>query len=218
MIYTYVGTIFISLLFIIINLDKQQAYWRLQKWFALFIGITFVIELIGLMMVLLKIKSIWLFNLFTPVEFVVYSLFYLTQIKLKIARTWIRWFLLIYPVVYVINILSFQHLFTAFHTNTYLLGSLFMILWSGTYFYDQIISETNLNSSLIRDPFFWISVGVLFFYSGCFIIFGAINYLNFADVKRSESLYMIVQLLNILMYSLFAIGFSCHKIFQKSYF
>ncbi len=216
--YTYVGTILISLLIIVLNIDRQQSYWRLQKWFAFFIGVTFAIELTGLIMALMKLKSIWLFNLFTPFEFLAYSFFYLTQIKSKRARSWIRLFMLIYPVLYLINILAYQPFFTVFHTNTYVLGSLFMILWAGTYFYNQIVLESNLNKSLIQDPFFWISVGILFFYSGSFIVFGAINYLNFVDVNRAASLYRIILFLNILMYSLFAVGFSCHKIFQKSYF
>lgn len=121
-----------------------------------------------------------------------------------------------YTIFYLSNVIFVQSFFNEFHTYSFMLGSLIVVGFSILYMYELISVETNLEQNILSQPMFWISAGLLFFYSGEFAYMSFFNYLNKLDVALSERLFDIVLILGFLMYILFAIGFSCHKLFRTS--
>jgi len=92
------------------------------------------------------------------------------------------------------------------------LEAIMLILWSTYYFYDLYNQDEVVGIG--RLPEFWICTGILFFQTGAFFLMGLLNYLTRTSIDVATKLYSINHLLNILLYSLYTIGFVC-KVGQK---
>lgn len=133
-------------------------------------------------------------------------------------KTRLRQLIIISSVVFIgwfiINALFFQPIFTHFQTNSYLLGSLLIILFSGHFFYEIFTFQKYPNQNLLAVPHFWIVTGAFFFYTASLMFFIS---LQIPDIDRDFliAIYPIVQTLSALMYLLMALSFYAPKIFKE---
>ena len=115
----------------------------------------------------------------------------------------------IFLVFTFINIFYIQG-FRKFHTISYRVGAIMVVTWC--YLYFRQLMQSSEQIILIKNPFFWISSGLLIFYPGFFFYFSAFDYIVYRKIKYSGELFTIISnTVNILLYSFFVIALLCPK-------
>lgn len=177
---------------------------------------TVFVELAGLISLIYQINNVILFNLYLPLQAILFAWFYRKEGTLRRMSNIINWFIVVFPALVILNGLTLQYFATTFQSYTYLGSSVFMILLAVMYFYELFTNPKLLDVNILRVPFFWVSTGILFYFSGAFLWAAYVNFLITADYTLAGSISRITTILASLMYTLFAIGFSCHKLFRTS--
>ena len=185
---------------------------RLFPFFLLFIAL---VEFTGryIHAVLLQ-KNAWLYNVSTTIEFVFYAYIFESQFRNKAFKKAAIRFMLFYPLLVLLNLLFVQG-FKNFHSYTMVVGNIFMVIFCGLYFYELLLNP--LEGELRRDPMFWISTGILFFYLGDLSYDLLFNLLQKYATNTSGKLFQnINNNLILMLYSCFIIAFLCRKNPRKS--
>lgn len=174
------------------------------------LGLVVAAELLGryIVKVLHRQNNVWVFNISTNIEFVIYALIFYRCLTFPAFKRIAWWFLCLYPLVAFINVVFIQGFFY-FHSMTMSLGSLFMILFCCLSFYEILYLREKMN--LLQMPLFWFSTGILFFYTGdllynLFFSYLVSNRFNYKLLFRSINNNLI-----ILLYFCFIVTFLCLK-------
>ncbi len=182
---------------------KPGFYLRL---FPPFLLITIIIESLGSYYSSIEKPNVGLYNFFTVCEFS----FYLWLLSLIVshpkAKVIIRITIVIYTIIAGINIIFIQKM-KAFHTVTYALGCLVIVVFCIYYFLELFRLPKAIK--LKNNPAFWICSGLLFFYCCGFPLYGLTNFLIGISPLIIKNFYGIITILNIFLYSLFTIAFLC---------
>ncbi len=181
---------------------------KIILYFIPFLFTTVVVEFIGGWYLSKVIRNYAIYNVFTTVEFVFYSfLFYLNFQKpaFKKAVLFLMPFLII---AVVLNMIFVQGFNITFNSYTFLLGSFYIVVFCCCYFYESVLPE-NIDLQLIKQPFFWITSGLLIFYLGSVIINALFEYLRNNDLQAEGiRIYGIINhSLNVILYSSFCVAF-----------
>ena len=177
--------------------------------FIPFLLLTVFVEFIGYLSVIyaVKDKNYWIYNIFTTVEFIFYAYLFVQYFKLPILKKVASYFI---PLVIVFSITNYIFLQGTehFHTYTLLFGSFFLVLFCCCYFYEWVLPE-QINQNLLKQPFFWVCVGLLLFYLGSVIINALYEYLRSSDmIEEGKHIYVLInRSLNVVLYSSFSISF-----------
>lgn len=204
--YIYVIAVsFLASLTVFYKLKSSDAYLR---WFPPFLLATLIAELTGAYLNYLQTPNILLYNLFSTVEFC----FYFWIINLVISNVRVKKAILIVSILYavttLVNIFFIQGTRT-FHTMTYALGCLIVVIFCIYYFLELFRLPKSIQ--LKNNPAFWICSGLLFFYCCGFPMFGLTNVLSGISRMLVRNLVEILNILNIFLYSLFTIAFLCRN-------
>jgi len=179
------------------------------KWMVPFLLLTLAVEITGLIMSRHDIYNLWMYNFFTSFEFVFYSLLYRAILANSFVKKIIVYAVIVYLVLFVINI-SFIQGFYKLHTITYRIGSIMAVTWCYLYFRQLMKSEIYI--PVFRDPLFWISTGLLFFYAGFFFYMTAGDIVLYAHIPYNTLVWDVISdSLNALLYTCFLISFVCQK-------
>jgi len=146
----------------------------------------------------------WTFNIETVFEFYFFSYFFYHVLKQPGSKKLIIIFVCSYPVVLLISFLTFQRYYF-FHTYTYMLGELYLIILCLLYYRELYTADEFKKLSAL--PEFWIVTGLFVFSVGELPYMMLLNYLNNHYVMTS--MYFkeyILGTLNIVMYAMFTIG------------
>lgn len=187
------------------NLDKRLNYLVMFLFFTLFI------EILATYCVIHKVSNYLLYDWFSLIEYSFFALFYRSMIRNRIITTLI----LVSIGCYVIGSLVYIFYFHTSQFSSFLnnVESILIVSLVLVYFYELFTADLYVN--LAREPYFWISVGVLFYYAGSFFQQGTYNYtVNHKELKQFEM--TIHSLSNILMYLLFTQGLLCRRTMQNS--
>jgi len=207
--------LYIIAISIIVGLVRFRALSpSLIRWFIPFLVATLAVEITGLVMWTHRLNNNKMYNIFTSIEFIFYSLLFRSVIEDSSIKKIILSAIFVYPILFLINTAFIQN-FSHFHTITYRIGSIMVVTWCYLYFRQLMLSEKYI--SLFRNPLFWISTGLLFFYTGFFFWMSA-DVLFFVNVPVDGTLWFILSdTLNALLYTCFLISFLCQiKITKKS--
>ncbi len=178
-------------------------------YFIPFLLLTVIVEFIGFLSIEYDVKNqnYWLYNVFTAVEFLFYAFLFAENFKLPILKKAAYWFM---PILVSFSLLNNRFLQSPnhFHTYTLLFGSFFMVFFCCCYFYEWVLPE-QITLNLLKQPFFWICVGLLLFYLGSVIINALYEYLRSSDMdKEGRRIYSLInRSLNVILYSSFIISF-----------
>jgi hypothetical protein len=196
------------------------AYARLRgtafRLFPLFLLFIVLVELVGrYMRTVLKMHSnAWLYNISTTLEFLFYAYIFRQSLQNKAYKNLAFWFILIYPLAVLTNMLFVQGFFW-FHSYTMVLGSFFMLIFCCLFFYEVFLNPLELE--LHREPMFWISTGILFFYLGDFSYNLYYNILTKYGLDTGRNLFLSINNnLNLVLYSCFTIAFLCKRSPRRS--
>jgi hypothetical protein len=158
-------------------------------------------------------SNVPLYNLFMLVEFWVYGYYYKCIIEPGRLKRLIRFYLWLFPVFWVVVVFF---LFGLAKWNSYVAvgGSFFTICFSGGYYYQLFTQEELVRLDIT--PEFWIATGLIIFYACNLPYTGMLNFLvkNYLDLARN--LLTVLDILNLVMYSLFIYAFLCRMIIKKS--
>jgi hypothetical protein len=158
-------------------------------------------------------SNIILYNIFTILEFCFYF-FVLSRIVVnKKMKRFIFFILLLYPFLAVFNTFL-NHSVSVFQTRSYSLGCLLIVAFCVYYFYE--LFQLPYAIDLLREPAFWICSGLLFYFSCSFPLFGFLNSLKKPPQYIVVHLDIILNLLDVFLYSSFIIAFLCRIKIRKS--
>ena len=203
--------IFISLLTsVVINLQRRADAFYL-KIFPFYLCVTLIIESISNYMWLHSKSNVVLYNYFGLFAFLFYFLMLHEIIKSRKAKNIIKAIGVLYPILFVINICFFQRM--GFASITYSLGCLLVAAICIYYFYELFQLPNSVD--LAREPAFWCCVGLLFFYCCTFPFFGMANLMNDFPKIIMGNILVLLNLMNVLLYSLFTIAFLCRIRIRK---
>lgn len=153
----------------------------------------------------LHIRNAEVYNVSTVIEFIVYAWIFSSIILSINLNKLIKLFILLYPIIWFINIIFIQG-FHVFHTYTMTLGSFCMILMSNGYYLDIIKKEKKKN--LLEIPEFWFSTGLLFFYSTDIVNSNLIKLTYQIKITKEISLFKVINTSsNVILYSCFIVMF-----------
>ena len=181
---------------------------KIILYFIPFLLAPVLIETIGIISGAQGKPNYLMYNIFTTVEFLFYTFLFTIFLKTiffkKIARIFFPSFL----ILVILNMLFLQGPGITFNTYTFLVGSFFIVIFCCCYFYEAVLPE-NIDLQISRQPFFWISSGLLIFYLGSVIINSLFEYLRNNDLQNEGTkIYgFINHSLNVILYSSFCVAF-----------
>lgn len=182
------------------------------KLFPLFLLLTFNLEFIAGYMVSHEMHTTILYNFFNIIQFgffIYFSSNILFDIK-AISRG--KVLLGSYLIFAVLNICFFQKIKT-YNSITYAIGCLCVVTLCVYYFYELFRLKKFVK--LTHEPSFWITTGLLFYFSCSFPLLTTANFVQNIPEIIINSLQSLIQLMNILLYSLFTIAFLCRIKIRK---
>jgi hypothetical protein len=196
---------------LILYLKKRN---KLLLYFIPFLVITVSVELVAWVLTSKNSVSGYLsfryamYNIFTALEFLFYSFLFYIHLKKPVFKKIVYLFFPVYSILVLINFLFVQGLTKTFHTYTFLLGSFFLVVFCCLYFYESVQPD-KVEDQLSKQPFFWISSGLLIYYLGSVIINALFQYLTTNDLRiEGQKIYSIINnSLNVILYSSFCIAF-----------
>jgi hypothetical protein len=177
-------------------LRRLQTGTRVLLGYFLLLGL---VEAIGLYLALNKISNLWLFHVFTPLEYGFLTLVFSCWQKKPLLRLLLRLSIPLFALICLLNKLYLEDV-SRFDNFTATLESAALILISVYTLFD-LYRETA--SALFRDPRFWIAVAVLVYFSGNLPVFAFANIIT---------LWSMHHFLNITSNILFTGGFLCHRL------
>ncbi|HEV3250636.1 MAG TPA: hypothetical protein VGZ71_06770 [Puia sp.] len=126
---------------------------------------------------------------------------------------------IIFHLVWVFPLFSFMNVFfiqglNTFNTITYSLGSLIIVILTIFYFFELFQLPGSI--PVLREPAFWICCGLLIYYSCSFPMFALVTRLSKNTPLLVINLEVILDTINILLYSTFTIAFLCSLRMRKS--
>lgn len=149
-----------------------------------------------------------LFSIYTPAEYALLSLFYVSLIHERRLK------LLIWCSILPFILFSFFVQFALDDTNYFykyldvLVESPLLVSWVVVYFIQLFRDDKTFDFS--NKATFWISAGNLLFYAGSFFSYGFSAYLhNENQADLGDAISWIARFFNLVLYSAYIIGFRC---------
>ncbi len=181
--------------------------------FIIYILITIIVEVIAWWYSIHSKRNLIFYNFYAIINFT-YLIFLLRSFMTNARMINIMGVLIVvYPVLSLINLFLIQGLNTAFNTYTFLSGCIIVVTASICYFYERI--KYPGPHSLLKEPAFWVSTGLLFFYTCSPPLTGVLNAISLMPFYNYKTLYFINLMVNIILYLLFSISFICNLIFRR---
>jgi len=174
--------------------------------FPLFLFFILVVKGVKL---ILPHETLWLYNISTTVAFIFYAYILSLILQDTAFRTMALRFAFVYPVLVLFNLFFIQG-FTRLHSYTMILGALFMIIFCGLFFYELLLDPRE--DQLLKDPGFWVSTGILFYYLGDLSYDILFNLLQKYATNTGWKLFInIDNNLTLILYTCFIIAFLCKR-------
>lgn len=172
---------------------------------VIYIWLGVVFDLLGLLFMKNKIPTAYSNNIYTLFQFSFLSwFFYLVNTKVKMRRmiTSLGGFTLVFMLY---NLLFFQGLG---YRNSYSWAVAALILLFFSLLTLRSLGQDPTLDSMQRNPVFWVSTGVLIYFSGNFFLF-LFDHMADATVKMQFPFYTLHHPLRIILNSLYFLAILC---------
>ena len=168
-----------------------------------------IVNILGVYLFSQHINNLPVLHIFTILEFLFVSMFYIQVLKDRKLKMLIMAMMIIFPLLCMINFIYFQDIMR-FNTNTRPLEALFIIAYSLMYFAQY--NEDEIDSKWMEVPSNWASTGLLLYFSGALFIFSFSNYTSIHNIEKFKGIntlmWNIHGTLVLFMYLLFTKGFT----------
>ena len=148
-------------------------------------------------------------NILSFILFPAYYFMYYKTLKTEKYQSTIKLFLIVFIIIYIINWVFFQHLFTENAVYPRIIGSIFLTICVIFYFIELLQSDKII--SFHRLVPFWISVGLLVFYTSTIPFTVVQNSYMLSNDNAVLKIFIIKLILATAMYLIFAFGFIWSK-------
>lgn len=202
---------FCSLVGFVIGLSRKSDRYLIAL--PTYLLVSFIVEIIGWKLSSQGKSNVLLYSIFNVVTINFYLFLIADMVKMKQGKKGIWYTMIVFSVLAIANFLFYQGL-DHYHSISYSIGS-FCIVGACAYYFLELFKYPYA-IKLIKEPPFWIVTGLLFFFAGGFGIFGAVNLMSYLPKIMIKNLGIFVDLLNILLYTMFIIGFLCRIKLKKS--
>lgn len=176
-------------------------------WFIPFLLFTLITELAATYMAhVLELPNQLLYKGLTTVAFV----FYLWVISNGIHNANVKKYYILLSAI-VLACVLLQNLMipiNKFHREAYIASSLIVIVYCFVYLYEAI-TKNDIDFRIEHEPFFWVIIGLLFYFlvGAAFIVF-----INSVPKALRDSFSQIMRWLSLIMYGCFSLAFVlCRK-------
>jgi hypothetical protein len=143
--------------------------------FPYFLLFTLFVETIGHFLGHYHINNSLLYSLENVFEFGFYLYFLNSVLTQLFQRRSCVLFIALYVIISLINIFFIQSKY-GFHTYTFILGCIFVIILCLHYFIMLLLHSKSI--ALNREPIFWIVIAIFFYHSLMLPLMGQLNYIS----------------------------------------
>ena len=166
-------------------------------------------EFIGIYLSFINTDNSFLYNLLTIIQFTFWYIIFYKNFKTISPKRLTKYLGIIFLLFAFFNLFFFQSFFY-FNNYTLIVGAFITILLCCLMFYQILNDKSVINP--ISYPFFWITSGAFFFFTGTFFYFSLYNSLQKLQAENNTLIFNLIILnLNILFYSLISVGLILHK-------
>jgi hypothetical protein len=199
----YVSLIIPAFLISLIVLDKK--YPKYLRVFIVILGCDLVLEAwANYWPIPFSLERNGLYNVVMLVEFWGYGFYFWHVLHNKTIRRIIRVYLILFPVIWGV-LVFFVAGFNTWNSHVAVAGSIVMIVLSAWMYYQLFTQEPMVK--LINSFAFWIATALIVFFSCNFTYLGTLNFLSNLDRATAHRLLIMLQLSNVLFYSLITCAF-----------
>jgi hypothetical protein len=208
LVYTYLAFIGIAFLS---SLNAFRLDFPLHlKVFSVLLGLDFLVEFSSNVLVnLLHFRTnVPLYNCFMLVETMTYAWFFREILTSRLLKGLIGGYMILFPIFWIIVVFF---VFGLYQWNSYvaIVESLFTVCMAAVFYYQLFTAPTLIR--LTTSPEFWIATGLIIFYTCNLPYLGMLNFITKDYLPLAKSLLKLLQVLNIIMYSLFTLAYLCTK-------
>ncbi len=183
-----------------------------MKLFPIFLFLVALSEYTALQIAREHHSNLFLYNIVMVSEFLFYFFFFYSVFRGGTAKRMVWILTAFYLAGALFNIFYIQGKNT-FNTYNFMVGCLLVI--AGSIYYFLQIFRYPQPGSIMREPAFWITSALLFYYACVLPIFGVLNYITSISPRINATFAFILNLMNYILYSLFTLAFLCKVNFRK---
>ncbi|MCH2489528.1 MAG: hypothetical protein MK211_05200 [Flavobacteriales bacterium] len=171
-----------------------------EKYFLYFLWYTFLVEVIGAILKrYFEVENYWLYNAYMITSFLFYFSWYYAILKNLIFKRTVIVFSILFMIVALLSVI-FED-WAEYHSYTFAMGALFVLVLTVFHFYQLLYSDVVLNIKYHLG--FWISIALLLFYMGMLPLMFLSEFLDIEGV----SYLIILLILNAILYGCYITGF-----------
>ena len=162
---------------------------RSQRLLFLLVLASCIVETIASMMTAYKFSNnLYVYNSYTIINLNIVFLIYLALFKPR-TKSVLTGFLILANGFALLNAIFLQP-FNTFNSNTLVLVSVILLIMALSYFY-RLMTDVKFHK-LERDPLFWLSAGIIMYYSSATVLFIYSNHVIAYDPNdpNSELLFL----------------------------
>ncbi len=192
----------LALLSYVPTIFKKQDYAQFVFLYLIILVLTFLVSIYSTNILKLR-NNLFIFHIATPLEYTVLALLYRSVIVNGVVKKIIAFSIPLFVAVSIASSVFMQPL-TTNNSNTIILASIIIVFLTLFFLRETLLLQQV--TILHRFPMFWISVGILFYYTGSLIIEGMLNYMIAHSMELARRTFMIGYIFKYLLFILFIIG------------
>lgn len=164
---------------------------------------TLLIEGYATILMLQRIRNLYLYHYLTPLQFSLFSYIFYLILEDSRSRKIILYSIPLYLLISFLLTLQVQG-FSEYNSYALSLKNLLLTIWVLLYYRETFTSLKVVR--LTRDPMFWISTGLLFYSLGSFFVDGLMHYVLGESFEMANALFYISIFLGYLLHGTFFIA------------
>jgi len=191
----------INMVLFFIGFSKSGRAYRI---FAVYLAIMFVIQMVANIMSYMSFNNLFVSHFYFILQFIVLSLFYLELLNTNTQRKTVRLFLVICPLVLMLQYFNDADIFFKFNLFEIFITSFLLIIYSTFYLYNM------LNTKRL---FYYVNIGILIYLFGSTVLFLTGNIMTKLNSSLNDhtwvlnsALYIVYQLFILYEWSVSRLG------------
>jgi hypothetical protein len=208
-IYLYLGLLLITLLSYSISSGKKAYY---IKMVILLMSVWVLASAMALYLRKYSGNNLIVFHVLAPVEYTILALLYRSVITHPRIKKMISISIPLFIVTAILFSLYVQPIDT--NNSKIVIIESILVIFLSLFFLREVLLFQQI-TVLQRFPMFWISTGILSYFTGHMLIEGLLNYLMSNSMELARRAYYLEFPFKYLLFVLFIVGAFCGKAFRK---